>query len=380
MNELLSQLRRWPDVEAQNLFAADAADRLILDTCAPALQQLLTADPNAPVAVIGDHYGALTLGALNLGAANLRVHSDSLTSQRAITANLERLAPEQVQSVQFCTLSEAAEGCALVLMTLPRGLDVFSEQLSAVAAAAGQQLVLFAGGRIKHMSRSMNQVITEHFEKLDVSLARQKSRVLTGTRLRELQPAPSFPVTAEHQIGSLSFTLSAGAGTFGAARLDPGTRLMLENLPDLSHAHTLVDLACGNGSIGIYAARRFANLHIDASDHSASAVASTRAGALANGLHDRINVIQDDGLSRMPDASCELITLKPPFHIGNTVTADIAYKLIDEAARVLVDGGRLICVFNSHLRYRGELTRRIGPTEQLARDHTFTVTSSLRRR
>ena len=29
-------LRRWPDVEADNLFAADAADRLILDEAAAA--------------------------------------------------------------------------------------------------------------------------------------------------------------------------------------------------------------------------------------------------------------------------------------------------------------------------------------------------------
>ena len=31
-------LRRWPDVEADNLFAADAADRLILDEAAAALE------------------------------------------------------------------------------------------------------------------------------------------------------------------------------------------------------------------------------------------------------------------------------------------------------------------------------------------------------
>ena len=54
-HELLNTLRRWPEVEGQNLFAHDAADRLMLDT--------VTHWPHT-VSIIGDHYGALTLGAL----------------------------------------------------------------------------------------------------------------------------------------------------------------------------------------------------------------------------------------------------------------------------------------------------------------------------
>ncbi|MFP5394509.1 MAG: hypothetical protein ACLGI6_24040, partial [Gammaproteobacteria bacterium] len=52
-------LRRYPDIEAENLFAHDAADRLLLDTAAEALAGC------APgrLAVVGDDYGALALGA-----------------------------------------------------------------------------------------------------------------------------------------------------------------------------------------------------------------------------------------------------------------------------------------------------------------------------
>ena len=376
---LLAQLSRWPDVQAENLFAVDAADRLVLDTCAAALAALDAPWPET-VAVIGDHYGALTLGALARGAGTVRVFTDALTSRRAIEHNLESLAPHWAGRVEFASLDEAARGARVVLMNLPRGLDVLAEQADAIAAAADPAVQVFAGGRIKHMNRSMNQVLDERFSRVDVSLARQKSRVLTASGVRETRPASRFPQLAEHQVNGTAFTLTAGAATFGAARLDPGTRLLLEHLPDLSGHQTLVDLACGNGSIGIYAALTHPQLRIAACDHSASAVASTLAAARANQLADRIDAVQDDALSRLPEASATLITLNPPFHIGNTVTADIAFKLIDDAARVLADGGRLICVFNSHLRYRGELARRIGPTRQLARDKTFTVTASTRRR
>jgi 16S rRNA (guanine1207-N2)-methyltransferase len=61
-------LRRFPDVEAPNLFAVDASDRLILDEAADALA---AAEPGE-VVVIGDRYGALTLGAAALHGSTPR--------------------------------------------------------------------------------------------------------------------------------------------------------------------------------------------------------------------------------------------------------------------------------------------------------------------
>ena len=48
----LEALRRYPDVEAANLFASDASDRLILDEAAAALGVA----PAGGVAVIGYRY------------------------------------------------------------------------------------------------------------------------------------------------------------------------------------------------------------------------------------------------------------------------------------------------------------------------------------
>lgn len=371
VSELLAALRRYPDVEAQNLQAVDAADRLLLDT--------VTAWP-PDVSVLGDNYGALTFGALAAGADRVRVHTDSLTSQRAITANLQRLAPQWLARAQLLSPEEALQDAALVLMVLPRGLDVLDETAALIARHADERVVVHAAGRIKHMNLSMNQVLSSRFSRLDVSLARQKARVLTARDPLAQQPASKYPVTAAHTVNGRSFILRAGAVTFGQARLDPGTRLLLEHLPDLSGHDRLLDLACGNGSIGIYAALANRALRVDASDHSASAVASALAGARSNDLYERMSAVQDDGLSRLPDTSASLVTLNPPFHMGNTVHAGIALKLIDEAARVLDDGGTFLCVFNSHLRYRSEIARRVGPVRQLARNAKFTVLEATRER
>ena len=88
MHSELDRLRRRPDLEAPGLVAVDAADRLILDRSATARENAEA----ATVGVIGDAYGALTLGAALAGATGIRVHQDALTGERALAANADDLA------------------------------------------------------------------------------------------------------------------------------------------------------------------------------------------------------------------------------------------------------------------------------------------------
>src|ERR687886_2924870 len=80
-------LYREPDVEAPDLVAVDATDRLLLDEAAA----LLAAAGPGEVAVVDDSYGALTLGAVALhGADGVRVTQDPLVAERALARNAER--------------------------------------------------------------------------------------------------------------------------------------------------------------------------------------------------------------------------------------------------------------------------------------------------
>ena len=75
IDELYDRLRRFPDVEAPNLFAVDGADRLLLDEAAPALE---SAAPGT-VVVVDDQYGALTLGAaVRFGQRHARSANDAV--------------------------------------------------------------------------------------------------------------------------------------------------------------------------------------------------------------------------------------------------------------------------------------------------------------
>jgi 16S rRNA (guanine1207-N2)-methyltransferase len=118
---------------------------------------------------------------------------------------------------------------------------------------------------------------------------------------------------------------------------------------------------------------------VTATDRSAAAAASARRTAEVNGLADRITVTQADGLELLADASERLVVLNPPFHSDAALHTGIAAHLFADAARVLVSGGELWCVWNSHLRYRPLLERVVGQTRQIARNPKFTVTASRRR-
>ncbi|WP_234988071.1 methyltransferase [Demequina sp. NBRC 110056] len=372
MNAIFDTLRRWPDVEAPGLVAVDAADRLILDESA---ERRASAQPG-DVVVFNDAYGALTLGAAHAGASGVRTHIDALTGERALDANAARLC--LTDRYRSAPLDDSlVSGARTVLLRLPRSLDALRDIAGLIAAHADPDVVVVAGGRLKHMSVSMNTVLREHFGRLDVTHARQKSRALIARAPHDgRDPSP-----AAAQVEGLE--VRAYGGAFAGARLDIGTRLMLESLPDALPGGTpddpLIDLACGTGIVGAWIATRHPGVHVHSCDQSAVAVASARATMRANGVQDRVAVVRDDMLGTRPSASASFIALNPPFHSAAAVTDLIAPRMFDDAARVLRPGGQLWCVWNSALRYRPLLERAVGDTEQVARNAKFTVTVSTRR-
>ncbi|MEW1980166.1 methyltransferase [Citricoccus sp. NPDC079358] len=408
-------LSRWPYPESPELQAHDAADLLLLDT-AQAWWDAASRDgdslsPDAPVVVLEDRHGALTLPLLSAGHP-VRIGQDALAQERSLEANVATLrdsgALEDAGPLSRHGIGpDLVAGARLVLLQLPRSLDALEQWAHLIAAHADEDVLLLAGGRDKHMTPRQNTVLERYFDSVVPGRGRSKSRVLTARGPRRGRPAP-FPRTAEHQVPGLGpVTLAAHGATFGGTNLDPGTAFLLRSLEsDLRQGglsrdsqtrdsqtgagrHRAVDVGCGNGTIAVYLASKLARLaaqrdgldgvSVIATDQSADACASTRLTASLNGVRERIEVRRDDALSTFPDASEDLLVLNPPFHAGNTVDTRVAVRLMAASARVLRPGGELWCVWNSHLLYRPELERLVGPTRQLARDRTFTVTVSTRR-
>jgi 16S rRNA (guanine1207-N2)-methyltransferase len=366
-------LRRRPDVEADNLFAVDAADRLLLDTAAPALAACAPGE----AVTVGDRYGAITLSAAAAGTAGIRAHQDSLSGELALAANADQFGlGEAYRSLPLG--ADLLSGARVVLLRMPRSLDALEEIADAIARHASPEVTVYAGGMVKHMALAMNEVLARHFDGVQAGLARQKARVVVASGSRPSAAAPEWPRREFHE--DLGLWVCAHGGAFAGTRIDIGTRFLLGSLDRAKPGATsAVDLGCGTGVLAAALATSRPHLRILATDQSAAAVASATATAAANGVADRVRVLRDDGLSQQADASTDLIVLNPPFHLGAAVHAGGALHLFEDCARVLAPGGELWTVFNSHLGYRPALTRLVGPTRQMGRNPKFTVTVSTRR-
>ncbi len=263
---------------------------------------------------------------------------------------------------------------SVVLMRLPKALDALDEMSGWLARSTGPGTAVFAGGRVKHMTHAMNDVLARHFTEVTASLGRQKSRVL---RAGGPMPAPpTWPRTRHHD--DIDLTISTHGATFAGNGVDPGTRLLLGSLNEIvrdpgEHA---VDLGCGNGVIAALLARRLPSVTVEAVDVSWSGVRATAETAAANGVAVRVH--RAVALSPFADHSLDLVVTNPPFHVGTAKESTPTLEMFEDAARALRPGGRFWCVFSSHLPWTGALAD-LGPTRIIARSPKYTLTRTIAR-
>ncbi|MGM7670816.1 class I SAM-dependent methyltransferase [Microbacterium sp. A93] len=369
------RLRRFPDVEADNLQAYDATDLQLVERALALVEERGLSGPE--IVVIGDEYGAITLALADTGLAGVRVHQDSATGRLALANNAQKLELTGFAAHEFDT--DLVAGARLVLLQLPKALADLEEIADAVARWAAPDVTLVAGGRVKHMTLTQNEVLGRNFDTVQAQRSERKSRLIVATGPLPVAEEPPYPQRAEHP--EFALTLVAHGGAFAANRIDIGTRVLLELFAagGAPTAENVIDLGCGTGALAAYYALHHPDARVIATDRSAAAAASARETMIANGVADRVTVTHDDAGAELPDASADLILLNPPFHLGASVHTGAATRLFEASARLLRPGGELLTVFNSSLTYKPELTRLIGPTEQLHRTAKFTVTRSIKR-
>jgi 16S rRNA (guanine1207-N2)-methyltransferase len=325
-----------------------------------------------PVVVLDDQNGALATGMTEaFPEAPVRVSCDSLTEEEATAAVINGL--EQVRILPELG-PDLLSGARLVVLRLPKGLAALDEIAEAVARHADPSVLLLAGGRLKHMSRGMNDVLGQHFGAVRASLGVQKSRVLMAE-----QPIPSdqahYPVTGFD--AELGLTVCAHGAAFAGPSIDLGTRFLLSFRDSWPSVERVVDLGCGTGLLAVAAAQALPRAAVLALDESRAAVQSATATARANGVGEQIEVRRTHLMRGVDDHTVDLILCNPPFHRGNTRDSAVAFEMFEQAARTLRPGGELWTVFNSHLPYLRALRRVVGRTTVAGQNSGFTVTRSV---
>jgi 16S rRNA (guanine1207-N2)-methyltransferase len=188
-----------------------------------------------------------------------------------------------------------------------------------------------------------------------------------GRQYFEDPEVASSPRTVPLDLPGLSLNLTADAGVFSASRIDPGTRVLLEDLPAPAVEGDLLDLGCGYGPIALTLAARNPGRTVWAVDVNPRAVELTRANAAAAGL-----TTVRAGTEVPADVRFAGIWSHPPIRIGKQALHELLTGWLD---RLLPDA-RAWLVVQRHLgsdSLARWLTEQGFPTTRLRSEKAYRV-------
>ncbi len=359
-------LRRYPLRRRETLRAWDAADEYLLSHLGDEVAGRLL--------ILNDSFGALSC-ALSRHAPTLQ--SDSFIAEWSTRENLAAngMATDKVRFLN--PLDELQGEYDWVLIRVTKTLALLEHQLIRLRPHLTATSRVIGCGMSKQIHSSTLQLFERILGPTSTSLAVKKARLIF-TALDPNLAAPVSPYPVCYPLEGTDIQLVNHANLFSRDQLDIGTRLLLRHLPVSSDYRDIIDLGCGNGVLGLMAGRQNPAARLHFVDESAMAVASAQASFAGSGLVNPARFSQGDALSGFPPASADLILCNPPFHQGSVVGDGIAWRMFNQARRVLRPGGELRIISNRHLNYHVKLKRLYGNVRQVAADRKFVVLKSFK--
>lgn len=353
-------LARYPSRPGEPLLAWCAADTLLLE------EVYQRSTPGSAILVVNDAHGALCV-ALQPQA----LWTDSALAVLALRYNARintRMATPVVWSTQTLDLEPN-----LVVLRVPKQLPYFEYQLSQLARLLTPGTTVLAAGMDKHLFPHTADIIERIIGPTQRHPGQRKARLFST--IRDDRPVPESNGTATYFCEPLGEKLHALPNVFSSEKLDIGTRFLLEQLHRLAPSETVMDLACGNGVLGLVAMKRGLAQKVVFCDESAMAVASAQrnaSGVLPRATHN-VSFHHGDGLVDYTGEAVQLILCNPPFHQEHTVDGFVGRHLIAQCSRHIQPGGYLCLVANRHLDYAPVLRSGFHRVEKLAGNSKFNI-------
>lgn len=176
------------------------------------------------------------------------------------------------------------------------------------------------------------------------------------------------------EFGGMTMHFQTAPGLFSPMHADRGTLAMLETAP-LRPGLRVLDLGCGWGLAGVYAALVCGAENVVMTDVDPRAAEAARLNARLNGV-DGVRVYAGDALDAVPDPAFDLILLNPPYQSDFSV----AKKLILKSFNRLEMGGRLFLVVKRRDWYFNKLKSVFGGARVRLADGYFVFEAERRSR
>lgn len=186
--------------------------------------------------------------------------------------------------------------------------------------------------------------------------------------------------TIDAELRGRRYKFVTRAGIFSRNAIDDGTRLLIETM-DMRPRHSVIDVGCGYGPIGIAAAHLASVGRIVMVDTNARAVEYADRNVRAHHLNHarkngkpRVEAVLGDRFGPVPGERFDRVVSNPPFHAGS----DVLFPLVDEAYEHLRVHGRLYLVVMRPAGVRRHMNRVFGNCEIAADSGKYTVLTAER--
>lgn len=176
------------------------------------------------------------------------------------------------------------------------------------------------------------------------------------------------------RLNGIDLDLDTTPELFSPTAPDKGTLAML-TAAEITPSDKVLDLGCGCGIAGIYAAKITGAHNVTMTDVLPIAAETAQQNAIKNNVPD-ITVLCGNAYENIRDTDFTLILSNPPYHTDFSV----ARSFIEGAYRHLATGGRMVMVTKRHLWYKNKLTSVFGGVKVTQTDGYYVFISEKRPR
>ena len=180
-----------------------------------------------------------------------------------------------------------------------------------------------------------------------------------------------------YHLNGINLNLTTDAGVFSKNRVDYGSGVLIEQMleQDLPDGNIL-DVGCGYGPIGLFAAKKWPDRQVDMVDVNERAMDLARRNAAANGAGN-VNIFASDRYQEVSGQYAMIVT-NPPIRAGKAIWSSILVEAKDH----LTDGGILLVVIQKKQgapSAKKLLAASLGNCEILTRDKGYYILKSVKK-
>lgn len=180
-----------------------------------------------------------------------------------------------------------------------------------------------------------------------------------------------------YHLSGINLNLTTDAGVFSKNRVDYGSGVLIEQMleQDLPGGNIL-DVGCGYGPIGLFAAKKWPDRQVDMVDVNERAMDLARRNAAANGAGN-VNIFASDRYQEVSGQYAMIVT-NPPIRAGKAIWSSI----LAEAKGHLTDGGILLVVIQKKQgapSAKKLMAASLGNCEILTRDKGYYILKSVKK-